>query len=42
MAATREPESVSHEQSTLFKKKIDNGLEIANAAGFGWRGCSGV
>jgi hypothetical protein len=39
-AATREPDSVSHENHTLFFP--DTGRGTANTAGFGWRGGSGV
>jgi hypothetical protein len=39
-AATREPDSASHEHQTFFFS--DTGRGTSNTAGFGWRGGSGV
>ena len=39
-AATREPDSVSHERHTFFFP--DTGRGTANTSGLGWRGGSGV
>jgi hypothetical protein len=39
-AATREPDSVSHEHHTIFFPVTGRGT--ANTAGFGWRDGSGV
>jgi hypothetical protein len=39
-AATREPDSASHEHRTFFFP--DTGRGTANTSGFGWRGISGV
>jgi hypothetical protein len=39
-AATREPDTASHEHHTFFFPDTMRGT--ANTAGFGWRGGSGV